>query len=81
VIDLPDFKARSAHEATTGGIRRSSFLRVASSAAKPASQAAKQASQDTTSAELVTLTNAWTDAMNAKDHAKLEALMAPEFAL
>ncbi len=48
---------------------------------KPASQAAKQASQDTTSAELVTLTNAWTDAMNAKDHAKLEALMAPEFAL
>jgi hypothetical protein len=33
------------------------------------------------SAELVTLTKAWTDAMNAKDHEKLEALMAPEFAL
>jgi len=29
----------------------------------------------------VTLTNAWNDAINAKDHAKLEALMAPEFAL
>ena len=32
-------------------------------------------------AELVTLTNVWTDAINAKDHAKLEALIGPEFAL
>jgi ketosteroid isomerase-like protein len=36
---------------------------------------------DTAAAELVTLTNAWTDAINAKDHARLQALMAPEFAL
>jgi ketosteroid isomerase-like protein len=48
---------------------------------KSASSPATQASLDTTSAELVTLTKAWTDAINAKDHAKLEALMAPEFAL
>jgi ketosteroid isomerase-like protein len=48
---------------------------------KPASQASTQVGPDAASAELVTLTNAWTDAINAKDHAKLEALMAPEFAL
>jgi Domain of unknown function (DUF4440) len=42
---------------------------------------ATQAGPDTTSAELVTLTKIWTDAMNAKDHAKLEALVAPEFGL
>jgi hypothetical protein len=29
-------------------------------------------------AELVTLTNAWTDAINTKDRAKLDDLMAPE---
>jgi ketosteroid isomerase-like protein len=48
---------------------------------KPVSQPATQAGLDATSAELVSLTKAWTDAINAKDHAKLEALMAPEFAL
>jgi hypothetical protein len=48
---------------------------------KSASQPASQAAPDAASAELVTLTNSWTDAINAKDHAKLEALMAPEFAL
>jgi ketosteroid isomerase-like protein len=48
---------------------------------QPASPPAAQAGLDTASAELVTLTKAWTDAMNAKDHAKLEALVAPEFAL
>ena len=48
---------------------------------KPESQPAPQAGLDAASAELVTLTNSWTDAINAKDHAKLEALMAPEFAL
>jgi ketosteroid isomerase-like protein len=48
---------------------------------KSVSQPATQAGLDTSAAELVTLTNAWTDAINAKDHAKLEALMAPEFAL
>ena len=48
---------------------------------KPVGQPATQAGQDSDSAELVTLTNTWTDAINAKDHAKLDALMAPEFAL
>jgi Domain of unknown function (DUF4440) len=48
---------------------------------KPTSQATTQAAPDTASAELVTLTNVWTGAISAKDHAKLEALMAPEFAL
>lgn len=48
---------------------------------KSASQPAAPAAPDAASAELVTLTNTWTDAINAKDHAKLEALMAPEFAL
>jgi ketosteroid isomerase-like protein len=48
---------------------------------QPASQAAAQAAQDTASTVLVTLTKAWTDAMNAKDHPKLEELVAPEFAL
>ena len=50
-------------------------------AQRPASPPAAQAGPDTASVELVTLTKVWTDAMNAKDHAKLEALMAPEFAL
>jgi ketosteroid isomerase-like protein len=31
--------------------------------------------------ELVTVTNAWTDAINTKDRAKLDELMAPEYAL
>src|SRR5580704_6984909 len=48
---------------------------------KTASQPAAPAAPDAASAELVTLTNTWTDAINAKDHAKLEALLAPEFAL
>jgi ketosteroid isomerase-like protein len=48
---------------------------------KSASQPTSPAGLDAGSAELVTLTNAWTDASNAKDRAKLEALMAPEFAL
>jgi ketosteroid isomerase-like protein len=48
---------------------------------KPASQPAPQAGLDTATAELVALTNSWTDAIDAKDHTKLEALMAPEFAL
>ena len=42
---------------------------------KSASQPASQTGLDAGSAELVTLTNAWTDASNAKDRAKLEALM------
>ena len=32
-------------------------------------------------AELVTLTNAWTDAINTKDRSKLDELMAPEYTL
>ncbi len=48
---------------------------------KAANQPATQAGLDPSSTELVTLTKAWTDAINAKDHAKLEALMAPDFAL
>lgn len=32
-------------------------------------------------AQLVALTNSWTAAINAKDHAKLESLMAPDFML
>ena len=37
--------------------------------------------QDATSAELVHLTNAWTQAINAKDRTKLELLMSPDYAL
>lgn len=48
---------------------------------KSASQPTSVAGLDAGSTELVTLTNAWTDASNSKDRAKLEALMAPEFAL
>ena len=48
---------------------------------KPVSQPATQAGLVTASAELVKLTNDWTDAAIAKDRAKLEALLAPEFAL
>jgi hypothetical protein len=48
---------------------------------QPASQAAVQARPSTASTELVALTKTWTDAMNAKDHAKIEQLVAPEFAL
>jgi hypothetical protein len=48
---------------------------------KNESQPPTQAVPDAASAELVTLTNAWNDAVNAKDHPKLETLMAPEFAL
>jgi hypothetical protein len=48
-------------------------------AQQPASPLPAQA--DASSAELVTLTKTWTDAMNAKDHAKLEALVASEYAL
>jgi hypothetical protein len=47
---------------------------------KSASQPASQASLDAASAELVTLTNTWTEAINANDRPKLEALLAPEFA-
>ena len=47
----------------------------------PVSQPATQAGMDTAAAELVKLTHAWTEAAIAKDHAKLEALLAPEFAL
>jgi ketosteroid isomerase-like protein len=47
------------------------------SASQPASQAAPDAASD----ELVTLTNAWNDAINANDRAKLESFLAPEFAL
>jgi Domain of unknown function (DUF4440) len=50
-------------------------------AQQPASQATPQATQDTVSPELVTLTKTWTDAINAKDHAKIEELVAAEFGL
>jgi ketosteroid isomerase-like protein len=49
-------------------------------AQKSASQPTSQAGLDAASSELVTLTNAWTEAINANDRVKLEALMAPEFA-
>jgi ketosteroid isomerase-like protein len=45
-----------------------------------ASQPASQAGLDAAPAELATLTNAWTAAINANDRAKLGALVAPEFA-
>jgi hypothetical protein len=65
------------------GIRAIRVLFYVSSglAQKPARQAAPQATQDTVSPEPVTLTKTGTDAMNAKDHAKIEELVAPEFAL
>jgi hypothetical protein len=47
---------------------------------KSASQPTSQAGLDAASAELVTLTNAWTEAINANDRAKLETLLAAEFA-
>jgi hypothetical protein len=47
---------------------------------KSASQPTSQAGLDATAAELVVLTDAWTDAINANGRAKLETLMAPEFA-
>jgi ketosteroid isomerase-like protein len=47
---------------------------------KSASPPASKTTLDPASAELETLTNAWTAAINANDRAKLEALMAPEFA-
>jgi ketosteroid isomerase-like protein len=47
---------------------------------KSASPPASQARLDAASVELVTLTDAWTAAINANDRAKLEALMSPEFA-
>lgn len=48
---------------------------------KSASQPTLQVGLDAASAELVTSTDAWTAAINAKDRAKLDALMAPEFVL
>jgi ketosteroid isomerase-like protein len=44
------------------------------------SQPTSQAGPDAASAELAALTNAWNEAINANDRAKLEALMAPESA-
>jgi ketosteroid isomerase-like protein len=49
-------------------------------AQKSASQPTSQAGLDAASAELVRFTNAWTDAINANDRAKLEAFLAPDFA-
>jgi len=57
------------------------FYASPADAQQPANLPGEQAVQDTASAELVKLTNAWTGAAIAKDHAKLEALLAPEFAL
>jgi Domain of unknown function (DUF4440) len=47
---------------------------------QPPSPSAGEAGLDTASAELVTLTKAWTDTMKAENHTKLEALVAPEYA-
>jgi ketosteroid isomerase-like protein len=47
---------------------------------KSAGQPSSQAGLDAASAELSTLTNAWTEAINANDRVKLEAFLAPEFA-
>jgi ketosteroid isomerase-like protein len=43
--------------------------------------ALQSAAQGATGAELITLTKAWINAVNAKDRPKLEALMAPDFTL
>jgi hypothetical protein len=53
-----------------------SSLQPQKSASHPTSPAGLEAGSN----ELVTLTNAWTDAINANDRARLEALLAPEFA-
>jgi len=53
------------------------FFTWSVSSQKPASQPAPQTGLDAASAELVTLTNSWTDAINAKDHAKLEIVDGP----
>jgi Domain of unknown function (DUF4440) len=45
-----------------------------------ASHPTSQAGPDAASAELVTLTNSWNEAINANDRAKLEAFLTPEFA-
>jgi hypothetical protein len=49
-------------------------VRSQESASQPTSQ-----TLDAAPAELVTSTNAWTEAINANDRAELEALIAPEF--
>ena len=47
---------------------------------KSTSQPTSPTDLNAPSAELVTLTNAWTEAINANDRAKLDTLLAPEFA-
>jgi ketosteroid isomerase-like protein len=55
------------------------FYTAPGQAQQPASS--YPSSAEPASAELMTSTKAWTDAMNAKDHSKVEELVAPEFAL
>jgi ketosteroid isomerase-like protein len=47
---------------------------------RPVGRPTLQTSVNTAPAELVTMTNAWTEAINANDRAKLETVMAPEYA-
>jgi ketosteroid isomerase-like protein len=54
---------------------------VAATVAGPEIKATGQVNQDSKSAELVALTNDWMEAINKKDRSKLEALMAPDYAL
>jgi ketosteroid isomerase-like protein len=51
------------------------------SSQNPVSQSAPQRNSDTVSADLLKLTNTWNEAINSKNRAELEPLMAPEFAL
>ena len=57
------------------------LLFVASMEAQKASAPSSSQPDKIASDELVTLTNEWVAAINAKDRAKLEALMAPDYAL
>jgi Domain of unknown function (DUF4440) len=55
--------------------------RVAATVPGPEIKTPGQVNQDSKSAELVALTDDWTDAINKKDRSKLEALLASDYAL
>jgi hypothetical protein len=57
------------------------FYAFSAKTQQPPNPPATQIRSDPSSDELVTATKTWTQAMNDKDHAKLEALVAPGFAL
>lgn len=57
------------------------LLLIVSAGLKAQSVADMKAPSSPADAELVSLTNAWTDAINTKDRSKLDQLMSPDFTL